>query len=752
MPAKQIKQVHTPTKLPNSSSRGRQSNMQRQIANKSRPFLLIVLFLSLTIVSGGNLHVSASQNSNPFSPKAYLLRYWNKHIESNLPKSDFLLSKASPLTAVQSATFAKLVADHAIQSRLPEFCASAHLICSTDLEQSLEKHDKHTNFAVYVKDRNFTNYGTKLGPGLNSFKNYSLNSEGLPVNAFRGYSRSADGRNDSFINYASQGNVVDESFNTYGTRTTAGNGVFQTYADSVNDPLVTFNTYTTDSVHRKQDFNSYSNGGNFGSNLFSNYGKRGHELPTKFSSYASSNDVSSNFTSYDQSATGSPDSKSVFQTYDQSSNGPGLNFASYSSDAVGKAQDFSAYSDGGNFGTQEFTSYGKSGRGAPSQFSSYGTGANDLGSIFSNYDKSGSDANTTFKEYGVGETVPVNNFTSYGEGAVNGVTESFSTYVENSTVGVDGFTSYIKNSKGAQVSFGNYGNSFHEQPDNFAGYGKGAKGQKVDFKEYGPNENASFTEYAKEGVRFSVYTNGSSSSSSTNKASMAASGNLVKKWTVEPGKFFRESMLKEGTVMPMPDIRDKMPKRSFLPRPILAKLPFSTSKISEMRKIFKLRDGSAMDKLVIDSLHECERVPSPGETKRCVGSIEDMIDFATSVLGRNIVVRTTQNTNGSKKNVMVGSVKGINGGKVTESVSCHQSLFPYLLYYCHSVPKVRVYEADLLDPTTKTKINHGVAICHIDTSSWSAGHGAFLALGPGPGKIEVCHWIFENDMTWTIAN
>ncbi|KAJ0720328.1 Polygalacturonase-1 non-catalytic subunit beta [Helianthus annuus] len=60
--------------------------------------------------------------------------------------------------------------------------------------------------------------------------------------------------------------------------------------------------------------------------------------------------------------------------------------------------------------------------------------------------------------------------------------------------------------------------------------------------------------------------------------------------------------------------------------------------------------------------------------------------------------------------------------------------------------------AEILDVSSKTKMNNGVAICHIDTSSWSPGHGAFVALGSGPGHIEVCHWIFENDMTWTIAD
>ncbi|KAJ6688142.1 POLYGALACTURONASE 1 BETA-LIKE PROTEIN 2 [Salix koriyanagi] len=83
---------------------------------------------------------------------------------------------------------------------------------------------------------------------------------------------------------------------------------------------------------------------------------------------------------------------------------------------------------------------------------------------------------------------------------------------------------------------------------------------------------------------------------------------------------------------------------------------------------------------------------------------------------------------------MIGSVKGINGGEVTKSVSCHQSLYPYLLYYCHSVPKVRVYEADIIDVESKERINRGVAICHLDTSAWSPDHGAFVALGSSPGE------------------
>ena len=224
-----------------------------------------------------------------------------------------------------------------------------------------------------------------------------------------------------------------------------------------------------------------------------------------------------------------------------------------------------------------------------------------------------------------------------------------------------------------------------------------------------------------------------------------------KKW-VGPGIFFRESMLKKGKVIPMPDINDKFPERSFLPWSISSKQSFSMLKVSKLKHIFHAGDNSTMETMVVESLSMCKRAPFPGETKQCVSSTEDMIDFAVSVLGRNIDILTMKNVNGSKQSIMIGSIERINGGKVTNSVSCHQLLFPYLLYYYHSVPKVRVYQVDILDPNSKAKINNGVAICHMNTSSWNPAHEAFFALGSAPGRIEVCHWIFQNELIWTVVD
>ncbi|KAI4342544.1 hypothetical protein MLD38_027161 [Melastoma candidum] len=113
-------------------------------------------------------------------------------------------------------------------------------------------------------------------------------------------------------------------------------------------------------------------------------------------------------------------------------------------------------------------------------------------------------------------------------------------------------------------------------------------------------------------------------------------------------------------------------------------------------------------------------------------SAEDLIDFGTCIPGCFAILRTTDSVNKSTWEVTIGEVSGINGGAVTESFSCHQSLYPYLLHYCHSVPKVRVYEPNGLDCKGRNRINHGVTVCHVDSSASGPGHCAFIALGHSP--------------------
>lgn len=601
------------------------------------------------------MQVSLSKEG-PLTPRASLIRYWNEHISNNLPMPSFLLSKASPLSVVQSAYFTKLAAQKALSSHLSSFCSSANLFCLFDDKQIEMNAKKDASFAFYA-NKHFLNYGASRRGGVDVFKNYS-NGINFATGSFARYSRSSTDHNEDFTSYADDGNVANVNFTSYASIATGGSGEFKNYLPRVNVPDLRFTSY-------------HSDGNN-------------HKLT------------------------------------------------------------FSSYLDDTNSGNQAFTSYAKNGNGVPLDFSSYGDTSNVIGSTFSGYSELGNGANDSFKTYSGNANNPSNNFKNYGAGGESGV-DTFMSYRGSANAGTDTFQSYGRSSNAEKTNFVNYGKSFNEGIDTFKEYGKEAKGQSVGFKIYGVNNT--FKDYAKNGVTFTLYSKPGSSIENSKRISAKREN----KW-VEEGKFFREFMLKEGTIMKMPDIRDRMPKRSFLPRVISSKLPFSTIELSEIKQIFHALDNSTIERVIMNALEECERTPSKGETMRCVGSAEDMIDFAVSVLGGNVVVRTTENVIGSKKNVMIGKVKGVNGGRVTKSVSCHQSLYPYLLYYCHSVPKVKVYVANILDVESKTRINHGVAVCHIDTSSWSPGHAAFLALGSGPGLIEVCHWIFENDMTWTIAD
>jgi hypothetical protein len=54
---------------------------------------------------------------------------------------------------------------------------------------------------------------------------------------------------------------------------------------------------------------------------------------------------------------------------------------------------------------------------------------------------------------------------------------------------------------------------------------------------------------------------------------------------------------------------------------------------------------------------------------------------------------------------LLAHVKAINEGNITRSITCHSYMFLYMLYYCHFIPAVRMYDVEILDPKNKTKIN-----------------------------------------------
>uniref|UniRef100_A0ACD5WAZ8 Uncharacterized protein n=1 Tax=Avena sativa TaxID=4498 RepID=A0ACD5WAZ8_AVESA len=630
------------------------------MASPPRLSFLLLLLLLLRNAAGS---AAASSAVNPFTAKAAFIRYWNRKVPNNRPHPDFFVSKLSPLSAADAASFPSSLAD--IRARLPTLCSKASLLCPSSPSSS-QIVNRNGPFKIYGSNANFTNYGSGAGAGTDGFSNYSPDLN-IAADSFRRYARDSSGRADTFTTYEPNGNVVTANFTSYAGGATGGSGSFASYAAETN----------------------------------------------------------------------APDSK----------------FTNYDAGANGRARGFTAYSQEGNAGEANFAGYGKSGNSLRETFTSYGNQTNVLKSGFANYGESANGATDTFTGYGVEGNVPENTFRSYGAGGNAGV-DTFKGYREDANVGDDSFTSYAKGANGGAAEFRSYGGSGNPGSVAFKGYGQGTNpNHHIGFKAYA-GDNTTFKGYAKTGVvDFKEYHNTTSGGGGGAETLATSSGHHMMKWSPEPGKFFRERELVAGNRMPMPDIRDKMPPRSFLPRDIAMKIPFKADAVSEA---FGVPLDTAMGKAVASTVAECERAPSKGETKRCATSAEDIVDFALEMLGNDIVVRSTASAEGSGGDIRLGNITRIDGGGkqvTTRSImSCHQSLFPYLVYYCHSVPKARVYQADIMAADSDQKINRGVAICHLDTSDWSPTHGAFRAVGGKPGETEVCHWIFEGDMTWTVAD
>ncbi|XP_042490499.1 polygalacturonase non-catalytic subunit AroGP2-like [Macadamia integrifolia] len=210
--------------------------------------------------------------------------------------------------------------------------------------------------------------------------------------------------------------------------------------------------------------------------------------------------------------------------------------------------------------------------------------------------------------------------------------------------------------------------------------------------------------------------------------------------------YFRESMVTEGGFIPVPDLRDPMPYKSFLPRSLALKIPLTFSRIEELKKLFGVVDESKMDEYIQYTLEICHKRPIQGEESTCATSAEDLIDFVVKKLRHNVHLWSTESIEGSYENVTIGSVKLIHGNLSKPPVLCHSQPFPFQVYYCHVLPKVKVYVVDIL---ARKKVNHAIMACHYDTSTWNPNHLSFKLLGFGPGLIEVCHWINENGMVFT---
>ncbi|MBA0638575.1 hypothetical protein Godav_024694 [Gossypium davidsonii] len=191
---------------------------------------------------------------------------------------------------------------------------------------------------------------------------------------------------------------------------------------------------------------------------------------------------------------------------------------------------FTQYTQNANAGNgQSFSNYGKNGNDIPNDLNSYRKGAYVVGSSFSSF---GEAANVT-------ETATMRRSTVSQAIAINPM---WVTILSNLT---------LKIPMERKSIFQTTANLSMKEPINSQGR---AKEQWVNPLGSKSMEETTLLRIIQKRASFSVDT-----TMAVPLKLLKASGSVVNKW-VEPGKFFREKLFKRRTVMPMLEIRDKMPR------------------------------------------------------------------------------------------------------------------------------------------------------------------------------------------------
>lgn len=208
--------------------------------------------------------------------------------------------------------------------------------------------------------------------------------------------------------------------------------------------------------------------------------------------------------------------------------------------------------------------------------------------------------------------------------------------------------------------------------------------------------------------------------------------------------FFLEEDIHPGTKMNLQFTKSSN-KATFLPRQVAESIPFSSNKLPEILSKFSVTPRSVEAETIKETLAECEEPTVVGEAKRCATSLESMIDFSTSKLGKDVqAVSTEVEKETAKQTYTVTQVEKKTAGD--KAVACHKQNYAYAVFYCHATRTTKTYLVSMEGADgTKAK---AVAVCHTDTSAWNPKHLAFQVLKVKPGTVPVCHFLPEDHIVW----
>ncbi|XP_076932269.1 BURP domain protein RD22-like isoform X1 [Bidens hawaiensis] len=184
-------------------------------------------------------------------------------------------------------------------------------------------------------------------------------------------------------------------------------------------------------------------------------------------------------------------------------------------------------------------------------------------------------------------------------------------------------------------------------------------------------------------------------------------------------------------------------KSTFLPRKIADSIPFSSNKLPQIYDEFSVKPDSVEAEMMKQTLNECENTGINGEEKYCATSLESMVDFSTTKLGKNVrAISTEVNAKFSTCPLQKYKIKVVKKLAAKKAVVCHKQSYPYAVFYCHKTVSTKVYAVSMVGADgTKVK---AVAVCHTDTAKWNPKHLAFQVLKVKPGTVPICHFLPED--------
>ncbi|KAH7427763.1 hypothetical protein KP509_10G058900 [Ceratopteris richardii] len=207
----------------------------------------------------------------------------------------------------------------------------------------------------------------------------------------------------------------------------------------------------------------------------------------------------------------------------------------------------------------------------------------------------------------------------------------------------------------------------------------------------------------------------------------------------------------------------KMPERSFLPAELAQTLPFSSDSAV---KVFQLDPSSILAQesaktfqICQEGIHKDGTTELNGEAAACATSLEALQSLVRSpmLLGphdaANVKALSTDERlhSGSSFRGKVVEVS-LEASVEQRHAVCHNLMYPSAVYFCHYLPRTRVYSV-MLQPldaagAQQRHLVRAIAMCHMDTTGWNPRHLAFQNLLTLPGHGEACHWVLQGSMTF----